>query len=429
MLKEREKSAWIYEKGCQVMPGGVSSPVRAFVGMGVPPLIIQEGKGDTIVDVDGNVYVDFCMGWGSLILGHSPQCVIEAVSHQLLKGTSFGITTPHEKALAELICGCVPSIDKIRFVSSGTEATMTAVRLARAFTGRSIIVKFDGHYHGHSDGLLVSAGSGVTHLPSACSKGIPAPIVNLTVSLPFNDSNALIAFLNATEDVAAVILEPIAGNMGVVPADQEFIEILRKETSRRGIVLIFDEVITGFRVGLSCAQGYYGIEPDLTCLGKVIGGGFPVAAVGGDQKIMDQLAPCGPVYQAGTLSGNPLAMIAGKETLSSVAQKGVCQELENRLDAFLEPIRREVAARQLKVAIQTSGSMFTLFFGVDHVREKRDIPLFHEEKFKEFFTFLLERGVYLSPSAYEAHFLSLAHTSSHLEQVQKWVLEFLREMC
>ncbi len=421
---ERPLSESIYQKSCTLMPGGVNSPVRSFKGMELSPLIVKEGKGDTIWDVDGHSYIDFCQAWGSLILGHSPEHVMDRVAQQLYQGTSFGIATPYEMQLAEIITRHLPSIDKLRFVSSGSESTMSAIRLARGFTGKSIIVKFNGHYHGHSDSLLIKAGSGVNHLPGASSKGVPEELVRLTASLPFNDLETCRAFIRSRDDIAGVLLEPVAGNIGVVPAKREFLEMLREETAKKGIVLIFDEVITGFRVGLNGAQGDYGIVPDMTCLAKVIGGGFPAAAFGGKKEIMDMTAPLGPVYQGGTLSGNPLAMCAGVETLKTLEQPGFFSLLKEKLDAFLLPIREKIEHDELNVALQSVGSMFTIFFGLTKVESKEDLAKMDEERFKHFFRYLFERGVYISPSAYEAHFLSSAHTDEHLKFTQDLILEY-----
>jgi len=426
-MLHRPLSETMYQDSCALMPGGVNSPVRAFKGMEITPLIVKEGKGDMICDVDGHRYIDFCQSWGALILGHSPDNVVAAALEQLRRGSSFGIATPYEKELAESIIRHLPSIERLRFVSSGTEATMTAIRLARGFTDKSLIVKFNGHFHGASDSLLIKAGSGVSHLPEASSKGIPDELVKLTVSLPFNDLEVTRHFIRSRDDIAAVLLEPIAGNIGVVPANLEFIEMLREETAKKGIVLIFDEVITGFRVGLKGAQGYYGITPDMTCLGKVIGGGFPAAAFGGKKEIMERIAPLGDVYQGGTLSGNPLAMCAGIETLKTIERKNFFEDLEMRLEEFLRPIRCFIAERKLPIAVQSAGSMFTLFFGVDRVESKEDLSEMDEEWFKRFFRYMFERGVYLSPSAYEAHFISSAHTEENLQRTQKLILEFLSD--
>ncbi len=425
MRNFRPNSETLYLDSCALMPGGVNSPVRAFKGMEMIPLMVEKGKGDTIWDVDGHSYIDFCQSWGSLILGHAPKLIVEKASEQLAKGTSFGIATPYEKNLAEIIVRHLPSIEKLRFVSSGTEATMTAIRLARGFTGKQVIVKFNGHYHGHSDSLLIKAGSGVTHLPEASSKGVPEELVKLTVSLPFNDLETCRDFLRSHEDIAAVLLEPVAGNIGVVPAKREFLEMLREETAKKGIVLIFDEVITGFRVGLKGAQGYYGIVPDMTCLGKVIGGGFPAAAFGGRAEIMDQVAPLGAVYQGGTLSGNPLAMCAGYETLKTIEKPGFYTFMEEMLEGFLGPIRKKIEQKDLPIALQSAGSMFTLFFGLKKVDSKEDLATMNEERFKHFFRYLFDRGVYLSPSAYEAHFISSAHSDENLQKAQHLILDYL----
>jgi glutamate-1-semialdehyde 2,1-aminomutase len=425
MGKYRPQTEALYRESCALMPGGVSSPVRAFTGMELTPLIVREGKGDTLFDVDGHAYIDFCQSWGALILGHAPPGVVAKAAEQLNRGSSFGIATPYEKELAEIIMRHVPSIEKLRFVSSGTEAAMSVIRLSRGYTGKSVIVKFNGHFHGHSDSLLIQAGSGVTHLPQASSKGIPQELVKLTVSLPFNDLQTCRQFLRSRDDIASVLIEPIAGNMGVVPAKREFLEMLREETDKKGILLIFDEVITGFRVGLKGAQGYYGIMPDLTCLGKVIGGGFPAAAFGGKREIMEMIAPLGAVYHGGTLSGNPLAMCAGLETLKTVEKPDFYQLLEQRTENFLTPIRQAIARQGAPIAIQSAGSMFTIFFGVKQVESKEDLSAMDEERFKHFFQYLFERGIYFSPSAYEAHFLSSAHTEENLAKVQRCILEYL----
>lgn len=426
MKRHRPASESLYRESCALMPGGVSSPVRSFKGMEMTPLVVREGKGDMILDVDGHSYIDFCQSWGALILGHSNDKIIARAAEQLNRGTSFGIATPFEKELAEKIIYHLPSIEKIRFVSSGTEATMSVIRLARGYTGKSLIVKFNGHYHGHSDSLLIQAGSGVTQLPQATSKGIPEELVKLTVSLPFNDIATCRDFIRSRDDIAAILLEPVAGNMGVVPAKKEFLEMLREESNKKGIVLIFDEVITGFRVGLKGAQGHYGIVPDLTCLGKVIGGGFPAAAFGGKREIMDMIAPLGAVYHGGTLSGNPLAMCAGLATVNAIEKPGFFESLQKKTEQFLAPMRALIQQKKLPIVVQSVGSMFTIFFGVEKVESNEDLQTLDEERFKDFFRYLFERGVYLSPSAYEAHFLSSAHTDENLEKAQRLILEYLR---
>jgi glutamate-1-semialdehyde 2,1-aminomutase len=407
----RKKCDAIFEASRQIIPGGVNSPVRSFPGWNMTPLIATKGEGAYVWDADGNQYVDYCGSWGALILGHAHPSVVEAAVSQVKKGSTFGMATPYELQLAEKICHHLPSIEKIRFVSSGTEATMSAIRVARGYTGKNKIVKFEGHYHGHSDGLLVKAGSGVTFI-GASSKGIPEDFVKHTICLPFNDIAALRQCLNNSEDIAAVILEPIAANMGLVPAQHDFIQALREETQKRGIILIFDEVISGFRVGLKGAQGYFGITPDMTCLGKVIGGGFPAAAFGGKASLMDQLAPLGSVYQAGTLSGNPVAMHAGLAALTEIEKPHFFDELEKKTIPIVEALRRMMHDQSLTGCVNHLGSMFTPFFGKTEVKRKETLD---QDLYRHFFAVLFEQGIYLSPSPYEASFLSSAHTTKHLE--------------
>jgi glutamate-1-semialdehyde 2,1-aminomutase len=399
----RERSQKIYADLCKMIPGGVSSPVRSFPGLGITPIVAVRGAGDTVWDADDRSYIDFCGSWGALILGHAHPSVVRSAIDQVTSGSTFGMTTPFEAELASLIKKHMPSIEKIRFVSSGTEATMTALRLARGFTGKNIIVKFDGNYHGHSDSLLVKAGSGVLGLnKDSTSLGVPPEMVKSTVSLPYNDIKAVRAFFQKETEVAAVIVEPIAGNVGVVVPSQEFLDVLREETSRSGALLIFDEVITGFRVGLEGAQGYFGITPDLTCLGKVIGGGFPAAAVGGSAEIMDFLAPLGQVYQAGTLSGNPVAMRSGIATLQEIEKPGFFERLEGRTAAFLAPIKE-------RTKVSHVASMFTIF-----------VP-----DYPAFFLSLFEQGIYFPPLQCEACFISSAHTDEHLKKAQSAILKLL----
>ena len=423
----RPKSEALYREGCEQMPGGVNSPVRAFKDLALTPLIAVKGKGDQLWDVDGHAYIDFCCSWGALILGHAPDQVVQEACAQTERGSSFGITTPYENACAAKILQHMPSLEKVRFVSSGTEAAMSAIRLARGFTGKRRIVKFDGHYHGHSDGLLISAGSGVSHLPQATSLGVLREHIEYTHSLPFNDVAATRVFLQTQEDMAAVILEPIAGNMGVVPASREFLNMLREETQRRGILLIFDEVITGFRVALGGAQALFDIVPDLTLLGKIIGGGFSASAFGGRREIMDLLSPLGNVYQAGTHSGNPVAMSAGLQTLTLLEQRNFYPLLQEKMDAFLAPFHELVEQENLPLCIQSAGSMFTLFFGPDKVETRSDLAHLDHELFKRFFQTLFSAGIYFSPSPYEANFLSSSHTAEHLKYVQEIILAFLRD--
>lgn len=426
-MKERNRSAAIYTDLCDVFPAGVNSPVRAFKEIGILPIVASTGKGDLFWDADDNAYIDFCCSWGSLILGHSPDAVMEKAIHQMSQGTSFGITTPYEERLARKIRNHYPSMEKIRFVSSGTEASMSAIRLARGFTGRSTILKFDGNYHGHIDSLLVRAGSGATLLDQKPSSlGIPEDFIKYTVSLPYNDTAACREFLRSASDLAAVIIEPVAGNMGVVSATQEFLEMLREETEKIGALLIFDEVITGFRVGLNGVQGEYNISPDLTCLAKIIGGGFPAAAFGGSKEIMDFLAPSGSVYQAGTLSGNPIAMIAGYHTLEEIEKEGFYEDLEEKTNFILQPIREHIQKNNLKISINQRRSMFTIFFGIENPTCQNEVFQADAKLFQKFFLYLLEKGIYFSPSMYEANFVCKAHTVEHLVKTRDAILDFMR---
>lgn len=422
----RAKSKEIYDRACRVIPGGVNSPVRSFRHLKMDPLIVESGKGARIRDVDGNSYIDFCCSWGALILGHAPDKVVEGVCQQMQKGTSFGIATEIEEKIAAKIVSLIPSIEKIRFVSSGTEAGMTAMRLARGVTERPKIVKFTGHYHGHSDSLLIQAGSGVAKInPMATSKGVNPNTIADTICIPFNDFDAVRSIFRNGQDIAAVILEPVTGNMGVVLPEKGFLELLREETAQSGSLLIFDEVITGFRLGLQGAQGLFGIDPDLTCLGKVIGGGFPVAAIGGKAKFLDCLAPLGAVYQAGTLSGNPVAMRGGLETLTIIEKKGFYDDLSRRTLAMTEPLKAALAKKN--ACLQQAGSMFNIFFGLKKVRCKEDLKQLDEEMFIRFFRYLFERGIYISPSSHEAWFMSHAHTDEEIEFTVKTMIEFIEK--
>lgn len=426
----RTKSEAIYLKACSVIPAGVNSPARAFKGLGISPMIVESGSGDTIRDADGNEYIDYCGSWGSLILGHAQPEIVRAASMQMAKGSSFGISTEVEQQIASKIAALVPSVEKIRFVNSGTEATMTAMRLARGYTERPKIIKFTGHYHGHSDSLLVQAGSGVTSInPLATSKGVNASTIADTLCFPFNAIQELRSFFRTSPlagQIAAVILEPITGNMGVVLPEKGFLEMLQEETARIGALLIFDEVITGFRIGLTGAQGLYGIDPDLSCFGKVIGGGFPVAAIGGKAKILDHLAPLGQVYQAGTLSGNPVAMRAGLETLRLIEAKGFYEKLLEKTERLTRPIQEALTKKKANACLQQAGSMFNLFFGVKLVRCKEDLKMLDQELFALFFRTLFEQGIYISPSAYEAWFMSSVHTDDHIDYTAKCICEFIK---
>lgn len=429
MLTHRPKSQQCYEKLCQSIPGGVNSPVRSFKGLDQTPLVVERGIGDTIFDVDGNAYIDFCGSWGPLIHGHAHPEIVAAAQRRLAMGTTFGITTAIEERLAKKIIELVPSIEKIRFVSSGTEATMSAARLARGYTKRNLLVKFSGNYHGHADFFLVQAGSGVLGLtPTSSSAGIPEDIVRNTVCLPFNDVKAAREFLlhpDNSDQVAAVILEPVAGNMGCVPPQPEFLKALRNITSEIGALLIFDEVMTGFRVALGGAQALFDIKPDLTCFAKIIGGGFPAAAFGGRKEIMDYLAPLGPVYQAGTLSGNPVAMEAGLTALQLLEKEGFYEELERKTNVITEPVRELIRAKKLNACVQQVGSMFTIFFGKREVRHMDDALQLDLQAFGRFFRYLFSKGVYIPPSQHEAWFVSMAHEEKHLERTRDLVVEYL----
>jgi glutamate-1-semialdehyde 2,1-aminomutase len=425
---KREKSRDVFEKSCHLIPGGVNSPIRAFQELNMTPIVVEKGSGEYIFDVDGNKWIDFCMSWGPLPLGHAHPKIVEAVCNQMSLGSSFGTATPFELELAELITKNVPSIEKVRFVSSGTEATMSAIRLARAASNKPAFIKFNGCYHGHSDALLVKAGSGVNSLPNSSSLGVTPESVIHTICLPYNDVEAVKELFKARNDIGCVIVEPIAGNMGLVPATQEFLEVLREETEKAGAILIFDEVISGFRVGLGGAQEFYGITPDLTCLGKIIGGGLPAAAFGGKASIMDLLAPLGHVYQAGTLSGNPLAMKAGIATIKELQRPSFYQDLQKSADFLLDPIEEFLEKRNLKVCLKRQGSLFTFFFGIRDVSSKEDLSNLDHEIFERFFNHLFSQGIYFSPSAWEACFLSSSHTKESLLYTQNAILSFLKEL-
>lgn len=426
---ERKISESVFSLAQTVIPGGVNSPVRSFRSVGfTPPLIVESGHGDMIRDVDGNQYIDYCGSWGALILGHAHPVVVEAAQRQMAKGSTFGIATQIEAEMAQKVVGLIPSIEKIRFVCSGTEACMTAMRLARGFTGRPKIVKFTGHYHGHADSFLIQAGSGVASLnPLATSKGVNVSVIADTICLPFNDYGAVRSLFRDPvlgSQIAALILEPITGNMGTVLPEPGFLEFLREETRFNGSLLIFDEVITGFRVGLQGAQGIYGIDPDLTCLGKVVGGGFPVAAIGGKAEILDCLAPLGQVYQAGTLSGNPVAMQAGFATLSIIEQPQFYSLLQEKTDRLTQPIEEALKTFRVPACLQKTGSMFSLFFGLTKVRSKEDLNHLDQNMFNRFFRYLFERGIYIPPSSHEAWFVSSAHTSEHLDLTARTIVSF-----
>ena len=430
-VKEQTKDSVTFKSFLERFPGGVNSPVRAFTGLGIDPLIIKKGQGDSFIDSKGNTYIDYCMSWGALLLGHAHQEVVSKATERLKDGSSFGLNTLEESYLAERISSVMPSIEKIRFVSSGTEATMTAVRLARGVSGRSIIVKFDGNYHGHSDLFLTRSGSGTLFTSQdSFSSGVPKEVVAQTLSLPYNDVDAVRALLKDPKyasKIAAVIVEPIAANMGVVPATPDFIQSLFELTQKTGSLLIFDEVISGFRLGLNGAQGLFNVRPDLTCLGKIVGGGLPAAALGGRKDVMDFLAPKGDVYQAGTLAGNPLAMQAGLTTLECVLKDpDFYAKLTAKASVITDPVSAALKQKQLPACIQQVGGMFTLFWGLKKVDSFDNLKGLNKVIFAKFFRFLLERGVYISPSPFEACFVSMAHTENHLKKTRDLILEFIK---
>ena len=418
----------IFEEAKRYLPGGVNSPVRAFKAVGGNPIVVIKGEGAHIYDVEGNKYIDFLMSWGPLILGHSYPSVVEKVSEAVKNGLSFGITNPYEVELAKEVVGAVPSVEKVRFVNSGTEAVMSAIRLARGYTGRKYIVKFDGCYHGHYDSVLVNAGSGVATLGIPGTPGIPEEIAKLTFVLPYNDSEAVRKlFSEKGEDIACVIVEPVAGNMGVVPPEREFLKTLREETEKYGALLIFDEVITGFRLSLGGAQEYFDIEPDLTTLGKVIGGGMPVGAYGGRKEIMDRIAPEGDVYQAGTLSGNPIAMVSGLATVRTLKELKPYAVLEEKTKRFAENVSKILTEKGIEHTYNQIGSMLTIFFTDRKVQNYEDAKTSDLNMFAKFFKALLKNGILIPPSQFEAWFLSVAHTddvlNEALERIEKAVKE------
>lgn len=411
-----QKSVELFERASEIMPGGVSSPVRAFRAVGGRPLFIDHGEGPYLFDVDGNRYIDYVLSWGPLILGHAPPHVVTALSRAAARGSSFGAPSPLEVELAALIQSFMPAIEMIRFVNSGTEATMSALRLARAYTGRDKIVKFRGNYHGHADMLLVQAGSGVATLGLPDSPGVPSPVTSDTLVAPFNDLSAVAGlFERFPDEIAAVIVEPVAGNMGLVLPRDGFLPGLRRLASDHGALLIFDEVMTGFRVHPGGAQALYGGHPDLTTLGKVIGGGLPVGAYGGKREIMEMVAPSGPVYQAGTLSGNPLAMTAGIETLKTLRSEKVWHDFDQRGETLMEGLKDEARAAGIPVIANRAGSMFGLFFGEAPVTDWETASEANTTRFSAYFQAMLENGVYLAPSQFEAGFLSTAHSAEVIE--------------
>ncbi|MHB8809759.1 MAG: glutamate-1-semialdehyde 2,1-aminomutase [Desulfobulbaceae bacterium] len=412
-----DRSARLFAEAKKVIPGGVNSPVRACKSVGCDPLFVRKAKGAVITDVDGNEFIDFVSSWGPMILGHGHPAVVEAVRAAALDGTSFGAPTPLEVELAELVCASVPSLEKIRFVNSGTEATMSAIRLARGFTGRNVVVKFDGCYHGHADSFLVKAGSGVITLGIPGSPGVPEDIVKNTLSIPYNNVAALEKTLRDPDlSIACVIVEPVAGNMGVIVPEMAFLKRLRELTRELGIILIFDEVITGFRLALGGAQERFGIMPDLTCLGKIIGGGLPVGAYGGRRDIMDTVAPDGPVYQAGTLSGNPLAMAAGLALVKELRKPGFYEALEEKSEWFAAGLQRIADNAPFSTTLNRIGSMMTCFFTSGPVRDFESAMRADTWMYGQHYRQMLAGGIWLAPSQFEAAFISAAHDRAQLER-------------
>ena len=411
----RPRSTEIFERGKKTLVGGVDSPVRAFRAVGGTPLVIDHALGTRLFDVDGREYLDYVCSWGALILGHAHPDVVAAISEQAGRGTSYGMTSPLEIELGEKITRAIPSLEMVRFVSSGTEAAMSAVRLARAFTERDLVIKFEGCYHGHSDGFLSEAGSGLATLGIAACPGVPEAFAQLTLNTPFNDlSGVEKLFRQHAGKIAGIIVEPVAANMGVVEPAPGFLQGLREIAKREGALLIFDEVITGFRVAYGGAQGVYGIDPDLTVMGKVIGGGLPVAAYGGKRPIMERVAPLGPVYQAGTLSGNPLAMRAGLATLPKLEAPGFYEGVNRRTQRLAEGLGNALKESGVAGQVNVAGSLLTLFFCEHPVRNYDDAKKSDTTKFGKFFQEMLERGIFLPPSQYEALFVSAAHTDAEI---------------
>ena len=410
-----KQSEAIFQHAQEIIPGGVNSPVRAFRGVGGTPPFIEQGQGSRVFDVDNLQYIDCVGSWGPMILGHGHRYVVEAVKRAATRGFSFGAPTVGEVELAEMVIAAVPSIEMLRLVNSGTEATMSALRLARAVTGRKKVLKFDGGYHGHVDSLLVKAGSGAATFNTPDSAGVPAEVAQLTVSVPYNNLDAVRKAMDG--EVAAIIVEPVAGNMGCIPPGDGFLQGLRKICDEKGALLIFDEVMTGFRVAYGGAQQRYNIKPDITTLGKIIGGGMPIGAYGASRKIMENVSPLGPMYQAGTLSGNPVAVAAGKSTLSVLKNSSIYDDLEERSAEFEEGVRRSAEKHSVPITLNRVGSMWTIFFTEGPVTDWDSANKSNREKFARFFHMMLAEGVYLPPSQMEAAFFSAAHAKKDIQQL------------
>ncbi|SFG34435.1 glutamate-1-semialdehyde 2,1-aminomutase [Halobacillus alkaliphilus] len=415
-MKQFDRSSAAYNKAVDLMPGGVNSPVRAFNSVNMDPIFMEKGKGSKLYDLDGNEFIDYVLSFGPLILGHADEKVVESLKKVTEQGTSFGTPTEIENHLAELVIERVPSIEMLRMVNSGTEATMSALRVARGYTGRDKILKFEGNYHGHGDSLLIKAGSGVATLGLPDSPGVPASIAQNTITVPYNDLESVrYVFEQYGDDLAAVIIEPVSGNMGVVPPQDGFLQELRELTENNGTVLIFDEVMTGFRVGYHSAQGHFGVTPDMTCLGKVIGGGLPVGAYGGKRRIMERVAPVGDIYQAGTLSGNPLAMTAGYETVSSMTEEAY-EGINKKVDRLIEGYEEAAKANNIPLTVNRAGSMVGFFFTNDPVIDFETANASNLEMFTRYYQGMIEEGIYLPPSQFEGLFLSTKHTEEDIEK-------------
>ena len=427
--KDRPRSNEIFHRGEKILVGGVDSPVRAFRSVGGTPLVIEQARGAYLFDVDGHSYLDYVCSWGALILGNAHAGVLHAIQEQAALGTSYGMTSPLESELAEAIAQAVPSIEMLRFVSSGTEATMSAIRLARAFSKRDLILKFEGCYHGHSDSFLSQAGSGLATLGISASPGVPEAFARLTLNVPYNDLRAVEkAFQDHKNEIAAIIVEPVAANMGVVNPENGYLEGLREISKTNGALLIFDEVISGFRIALGGVQGDRNIKPDLTTLGKIIGGGLPVAAYGGRREIMQMLAPLGPVYQAGTLSGNPLAMRAGLATLPHLRAPNFYPDLNVKSRHLADGLRAAFKEANIPAQINSAGSLLTIFFNENPIRNYDEAKKSDTKKFAKFFNEMLDRGIFLPPSQYEALFISAAHTESDIEKTIQAARETLKSI-